>query len=210
MNPTRFVPKHPQVKICGLTHPEEAVGCVELGADAIGCVFYPPSPRHLEQHQARDISLAVAQHAVIVGVFVNASVEDIMATVERCHLTAVQLHGREAPEVVQKLRQAGLTVVKALFVDGTPPLTAAGDYRASAFLIECAKGALPGGNALTWRWDRARSFGFNHPLILAGGGGYQFRGGVSSRPQGFRPGSRFHTRRESIRNHIGSGRTSLA
>jgi len=159
----------PQVKICGLTRVEQALQCVALGADAIGCVFYPKSPRHLTNDRAREICSAVTDRVKTVGVFVNESFSSIMNHVERCHLSTVQLHGQESPELVRRLRNQNLQVIKALFIDGNPSLKDAENYPASAFLVECGQGKLPGGNALQWNWDQAKSFGEKHPLIIAGG-----------------------------------------
>jgi phosphoribosylanthranilate isomerase len=92
-----------------------------------------------------------------------------MHQVECCQLSAVQLHGQESPELVHRLRNQNLQVIKALFINGTPFLNDAKNYPASAFLVECGQGKLPGGNALRWNWDQARSFGEKYPLIIAGG-----------------------------------------
>ena len=159
----------PQVKICGLTRVEQALQCVALGADAIGCVFYPKSPRHLTDDRAGEICSAVTDRVKTVGVFVNESFSSIMNHVERCHLSTVQLHGQESPELVRRLRNQNLQVIKALFIDGNPSLKDAENYPASAFLVECGQGRLPGGNALQWNWNQAKSFGEKHPLIIAGG-----------------------------------------
>jgi phosphoribosylanthranilate isomerase len=165
-----FNPKNrPQVKICGLTEIDQALLCAELGADAIGCIFFPKSPRHLTEESAREIVKALPSRVTATGVFVNASFEDIMKKVGRCGLGAVQLHGRESPDLTRRLRREGLLVIKALFIDGTPPLSAASRYDADAFLVECAGGPLPGGNALDWDWASVRHFGEKYPLVLAGG-----------------------------------------
>lgn len=160
---------NPQVKICGITRLEDALGCVSLGADAIGCVFYPKSPRHLPLDRAREICSAVSKQIKIVGVFVNESFSRIMKHVEYCRLASVQLHGHESFELVQRLRDEHLHVIKALFVHGTPTLEDVSEYSASVFLLECGQGKLPGGNALPWNWSRAKRFGEKHPLIIAGG-----------------------------------------
>ncbi len=145
------------------------MACAELGADAIGCIFFPKSPRHLTDERARDIVSALPDHVKATGVFVNASFDDVVKQVERCGLNAVQLHGQESPELVGRLAKEGLLVIKALFVDGTPSLSAAPQYDVDAFLVECAGGPLPGGNALDWDWASVRHFGKNYPLVLAGG-----------------------------------------
>jgi phosphoribosylanthranilate isomerase len=118
---------------------------------------------------ARDIRSALPPEVTAVGVFVNSTFEEIMAICIRANLTAVQLHGRETPDLVARLRRERLLVVKALFADGAPGLEAASGLPASAFLVECGQGRLPGGNARVWDWGRAAALGAHHPLILAGG-----------------------------------------
>lgn len=161
--------KYPQIKICGLTRVDEAEGCAELGVDAIGLVFFPKSPRHVSDEQALAISTAVSGKSKTVGVFVNSVYDAILQKADACRLSAVQLHGQESPDLVRRLSEAGLSVIKALFVDGTPSLSDSNRYEATAFLVECSKGPLPGGNAMAWDWGAARAFGRTHPLVLAGG-----------------------------------------
>jgi phosphoribosylanthranilate isomerase len=159
----------PQVKICGLTRAEEAQSCAELGADAIGCVFYPPSPRHVNDEHARNICRNLPTAICCVGVFVNEPFATIMKKVERCGLKAVQLHGQESTELAESLRNEGLLVIKAIFVNRAPSLECVGSFGASAYLLECAGGALPGGNALAWDYRAAAGFSDTNPVIVAGG-----------------------------------------
>ena len=105
----------PQVKICGITRVQDATRCAELGADAIGCVFYSKSPRRLTKDQARDICAATPDPVKTVGVFVNETFSSIMVYVEYCHLSAVQLHGKEPPELVRRLRRENIRVLKWIF-----------------------------------------------------------------------------------------------
>ena len=158
-----------QVKICGLTRVEQAVECVQLGADLIGLIFFPGSPRWVDRQLARKISSAVGGQAAATGVFVNESYRTIMDTAHACGLSAVQLHGSESPGLVQRLRSAGLMVLKALFQVKEPFLHEAGRYDPSAFLLECGAGRLPGGNARAWDWAAAEKLDRNHPVVLAGG-----------------------------------------
>ncbi len=159
----------PQVKICGLTHPDQALACAELGADAIGCVFYPPSPRYVTDEQAAEICRRLPQHVCTVGVFVDETFVTIMHKVEHCGLQAVQLHGREDPDLTDKLMLEGLLVIKGLYVNKQPSIETADLYRVTAYLVECAGGALPGGNALQWDWSSAATICRRKPVILAGG-----------------------------------------
>ena len=159
----------PQIKVCGLTRVKNALECMALGVDAIGCVFYPKSPRHVTDEQARDICKAVSSRVATVGVFVSESFSFIMKKVQRCMLDTVQLHGQESPELVTRLRKEKLTVIKTLFLRSMPSFEYAKDFEPSAFLVECGSGALPGGNAVSWNWERATHLVENYPVILAGG-----------------------------------------
>ena len=109
-----------QVKVCGLTRVEEAVACAQAGARAVGCVFYAKSPRCVTAATARAIRRALPPEVACVGVFVDEPFDGIMALAAHTGFTAVQLHGSEAPEVVERLRREGLFVIKALFADRAP------------------------------------------------------------------------------------------
>ena len=159
-----------QVKICGLTSPEDALACVSFGADAIGLVFYPKSPRYVTTRQAARIASVLQPNVGAVGVFVDTPLDTVLTTAPDCRLSAVQLHGAETPAFVAQVRQAGLSVIKGLYLNGDPNIRSAAEYAdAIAFLVECAAGKMPGGNAMAWDWRGARDFGGRYPIILAGG-----------------------------------------
>lgn len=159
----------PQVKICGLTRVEDAVKCAELGANAIGMIFYEKSPRFLSDSQARKICEALPDSIAKIGVFVDTSFDEIMEKVKVCNLTGVQLHGQETQDLIQRLLNENLLVIKGLFIQKKPNISEVSLFKASAYLVECGKGKLPGGNAMAWNWSHALDFGKKHPLILAGG-----------------------------------------
>ena len=159
----------PQIKICGITKVEDALACASLGADAIGLVFYTKSPRYVDIRTAADICSVLRPGIGKIGVFVNESFDTIMEKAGGCGLSGVQLHGSESPELAARLREAGLFVIKGLFTNKEPGIDRAEDYAGAAFLVECAGGALPGGNALVWDWGSVRPFGMRYPMILAGG-----------------------------------------
>ncbi|RJR19958.1 MAG: phosphoribosylanthranilate isomerase [Desulfobacteraceae bacterium] len=158
-----------QVKICGLTRVDEAVACAKAGAGAVGCVFYSKSPRCVTGETAREILRVLPEEVTCVGVFVDETYDGIMRLMSLTGITAVQLHGGEPPELVERLCRDGFFVVKALFADRHPGFGNAERYPASAFLVECGQGRLPGGNALPWQWSRAAELSERYPLILAGG-----------------------------------------
>ena len=170
--PSTAIPT-PQVKICGITVVEDAIACVSLGADAIGLMFYPKSPRCVDARTAADICSAIRPGIARIGVFVDADHDTIMETVTRCGLTGVQLHGSEPPELSRRLLENGLLVIKALFTDRPPFLKEAEHFPLSeagtAFLVESGTGRLPGGTGISWDWQTVRGFGQRYPMILAGG-----------------------------------------
>jgi phosphoribosylanthranilate isomerase len=84
-------------------------------------------------------------------------------------LTGIQLHGMETPQLIDGLIRENLLVIKGLFVQKEPNISQVSLYKASAYLVECGKGKLPGGNAMTWDWSQAFDFGKKYPFILAGG-----------------------------------------
>ncbi len=164
------LPGRPAVKICGLTRPDEALACARMGADAIGLVFFPKSPRHLTPRQAGDICRQLPPHVAAVAVCVDMPSKEILALASECGFGTVQLHGRETPQKVTRLTQAGLRVIKALFANRPPEIDRAPQYdAATAFLVECGQGRLPGGNARSWDWHLPTTLFGQQPVILAGG-----------------------------------------
>jgi len=87
-----------RVKICGITRAEDLRGAIEAGADAIGLVFYPPSPRCLGLEQARELRSAVPPYVTSVALFVNPSRAEVDAVLERVRPALLQFHGEETPE----------------------------------------------------------------------------------------------------------------
>ncbi|NOY68851.1 MAG: phosphoribosylanthranilate isomerase [Deltaproteobacteria bacterium] len=159
----------PQVKVCGLTIPKQALLCARLGVDAIGLVFFEESPRNVTREQASAICDAVGDSVAKIGVFVDASYNTIISAINECGLSGVQLHGKETPALVKRLVKNGIKVIKSLYINAEPNMNKAHRYGASAYLLECAGGRLPGGNALSWNWETARAFSEKYPLVLAGG-----------------------------------------
>jgi len=157
------------IKICGITEPETAAETAKLGVQAIGLVFFPKSRRCVTPERALEIRRTLPENIQTIGVFVNETADKMLKTAGQSGLTGIQLHGQEPPEVVSELKSKGLMVIKGLYLQGAPSIADADKYGADAYLIECAQGKLPGGNAMTWNWREAAGFGDNHPFILAGG-----------------------------------------
>jgi phosphoribosylanthranilate isomerase len=158
------------IKICGIRDQQTALECCHLGADAIGLVFFPKSPRHVTLETARQITQVLPDSVMKTGVFVDASFDTIMDTVRACRLTAVQLHGSEPADLVTALKKEQLTVIKAVFTVRPPFLGHAGIYKHANFLlVECGRGNLPGGNAKTWDYAIGPALETGVPVIIAGG-----------------------------------------
>ncbi len=100
-----------RIKICGITTPEDAALAVEAGADAIGLNFYEQSPRCVTVTRAAEIAQAVPEGVDLVGVYVNASLDEMAATADQLPLDLIQLHGDEPPDRVMEL--AGRKVIRA-------------------------------------------------------------------------------------------------
>ncbi|MCP3953571.1 MAG: phosphoribosylanthranilate isomerase [Desulfobacterales bacterium] len=158
------------IKICGLTDPKTALGCVQAGANAIGLVFFKKSPRHVSDEKALSICQILPKNIITTGVFVDESFDFIMDKIEKLSLKAIQLHGNENPKLIDDLRAKNVLVIKALFSKRKPYFADAHLYSQASYLIaECGKGVLPGGNAEVWNFSDIAGIDSNIPLILAGG-----------------------------------------
>jgi phosphoribosylanthranilate isomerase len=156
-----------QVKICGITNVEDALAAVEAGADALGFVFYPPSPRYVTPERAREIIDKLPPFVTTVGLFVDVPVETVNAIAARCGLDRLQLHGHESPVFCA---MAARPVIKAFRIKSADSLMPLPDYKVSAYLLDAyVEGALPGGTGASFAWELAAQAKPYGPLILAGG-----------------------------------------
>lgn len=155
------------VKICGITNLDDAWAAVEAGADALGFVFYPPSPRYVAPEQACGIIRALPPFVTTVGLFVDVPVETINDIAERCGLDRIQLHGHETPAFCNLVKQP---VIKAFRMKGADSLAHLPHYKVSAYLLDAyVEGALPGGTGASFAWELAVEAKPYGPIILAGG-----------------------------------------
>jgi phosphoribosylanthranilate isomerase len=155
------------VKICGITRLEDAEGAVALGAGAIGFVFWPQSPRAVDPEHARSIAAALPPFVTTIGVFVNqppAFVNDVAA---RVGLGAVQLHGDEPIDVLDRIERP---VVKAFAMDTVARIEDADAWPARVrLLIDTHDPDQRGGTGRTVDWGRAAAIAARRPVLLAGG-----------------------------------------
>lgn len=161
-----------RAKICGLTRPQDVECAIASGADAIGFVFYPPSPRAVTAQQAAELVQYATAFVQIVGLFVNASAAQIQQVLDVVPLDILQLHGDETPEQCKTIAtQTKKRWIKALAVKDDTDVTAlVAQYAqagASAILLDAWHPQLKGGTGQTFDWSKWPTS--NIPLVLAGG-----------------------------------------
>ena len=164
-----------EIKICGLSTPATVDVAVRAGADMVGFMFFPRSPRFVTNAVARELATQVSGDAIRTGVIVDASNTDIADILAEVPLDLLQLHGKETPTRVAEIRKTfELPVMKVLAIAELSDLSAIDDYVdvADRFLFESKppKGAdRPGGNAVTFDWALMQGVDLNQPWLLAGG-----------------------------------------
>ncbi|MEX0939390.1 MAG: phosphoribosylanthranilate isomerase [Pirellulales bacterium] len=166
------------IKICGVTSVADAIGAAEAGADAVGLNFYPGSVRFVDTEQARQIVGALPDSVAKVGVFVDAPVEQILATVRQVALDWVQLHGDEPAESLAHLGEVKLIkAFRLAAADIAPIVRYLADCRRDsrlpdAVLVDAYRPGQYGGTGQRAPWEALappRDGLSDLPLILAGG-----------------------------------------
>ena len=162
------------VKICGITNPNDAGIAVEAGADLIGFVFYPGSPRHVKPEQVRSIVTQLRARSPsasvrFVGVFVDEPQEIVAQTIDFCGLDFAQLHGAELPEMVTNLMDQGVAVIKGFRVRDRNALLEMERYQPTAYLLDAFVPGQPGGTGHSFDWKLAVEAKAYGRILLAGG-----------------------------------------
>jgi phosphoribosylanthranilate isomerase len=180
-----------KIKICGITNLNDALAAIEAGADLLGFNFYPKSPRYIDIGLCRGITSKLryrSAHVVFVGVFVNASVAEIHATLETCGLELAQLHGDEPPAMLDALQGRAFKAIRLApqtsFATSVDPFCRRPSVPASAsplqksarvsashpvLLIDAAVKGVYGGSGVVADWSAAAELAKRTPLLLAGG-----------------------------------------
>jgi len=163
------------VKICGLSTRETLDAALEAGADMVGFVFFPPSPRHLALETARELGKQVRQRAAKVALTVDADDATLEGIVEALGPDLLQLHGHETPaRVLEVKRKFGRAVMKVLPVERASDLASLGDHAAVAdrilFDARAPKGATrPGGLGAVFDWELLKDLDLKLPFMVSGG-----------------------------------------
>ncbi len=151
-----------RIKICGLTDVDQALACVEAGADAIGLNFWPRSKRRVDDAVARQIAQALAGRARVVGVVVDAA-PDRVERIRQLGVRWIQLHGAESPEALTRWMPEAF---KAIHLDEGE---SAERWPGDELLVDARVGDLPGGTGVTCDWVAAAALARTRRLWLAGG-----------------------------------------
>lgn len=156
-----------RVKICGFTRAEDAVIAAGLGVDAIGLVFYPPSPRNVAIEQAVAITQALPAFVSVVGLFVDAEPEFIKNVLSQVSIDCLQFHGEESPEAC---RLYGKPFIKAIRMKADTNLSELAKQYADAagLLLDAYHPGIQGGTGNAFDWELIKNQG-KLPIILAGG-----------------------------------------
>lgn len=158
-----------RIKICGITNLEDALAAVDAGADALGFVFHPGSPRRLTPDQTAAITRALPPSVPRVGVFVDAQSTAVHEAIRVAGLNVLQFHGDESPEFCSRFTPC--EVWKAFRIQDAASLDRLRDYPGvNAWLLDSYVAGRPGGTGAVFNWDLAReATRSGKPLILAGG-----------------------------------------
>ncbi|MDQ6988202.1 MAG: phosphoribosylanthranilate isomerase [Mariprofundaceae bacterium] len=158
--------KRVRIKICGITRVADALLAAELGADAVGFVFYEKSPRFISPLASADIIRQLPPLVSAVGLFVNATQQEIDATLAVCPLDVLQLHGDETAAfcAVQTRR-----VIKAVAIRQAADVDAIAAYDCPVLLDAKAPSGVYGGAGKVFDWSLVANLQHRHPLLLAGG-----------------------------------------
>lgn len=156
----------PRVKICGITTLEDAHHAAACGADALGFVFFPGSPRYVDPERAGGIIAGLPPLVTTVGLFVNEAPARIREIAESCGLNVIQLHGDETPE---QCSIPPFRVIKAVRLGRNADLNQLDDSPVAAVLLDACVPGQFGGTGQRCDWEVAARLAESHRVILAGG-----------------------------------------
>lgn len=156
-----------RVKICGITREQDALAAVECGVDAIGFVFYAPSPRHISLAAAVSIARRLPPFVTTVALFVNADEETIARVVGEMGVDLLQFHGQECPEYCAR---HGRPWIRAVTMKPDVDVAAESERfcEGRGLLLDAYRPGVPGGTGERFDWDRIPA-GLGPEIILAGG-----------------------------------------
>ncbi len=159
-----------RVKFCGITRLEDAREAVRVGAWAIGLNHWEQSPRRCDPETALQIAAELRRTVEVVGVFVNATLDQVARAAEDESLSMVQLHGDEGPDFCREVgRRTGCKVIKAIRVRTTADVIGAEAFHTDYHLFDAHVAGVRGGSGASFDWDLVARRRSGIPAILAGG-----------------------------------------
>jgi phosphoribosylanthranilate isomerase len=159
-----------KVKICGVTNLDDAELAVAAGAWAVGLVFHPASPRRCTSDAAAVIGATLKRRCEVAGVFVNAPLDEVVATAEGAGLTLLQLHGEEGPAYcAEARRRTGLPVIKAARVRYSSSIRSLAAYKTDYHLLDAFVPGNVGGTGERFDWTLAAEHPGLPPVLVSGG-----------------------------------------
>jgi phosphoribosylanthranilate isomerase len=159
-----------RVKICGITGPADARRAADLGAWALGMIFWPGSPRACAVDEAEAIGAELHRKLELTGVFVNATLDEVALTADRCRLGLLQLHGDEGPAYCREAaRRTGCRVMKAARVHDAAQVQALRAFHTDFHLLDAYSPQAPGGTGESFDWELALLHPRDPPVVLSGG-----------------------------------------
>jgi phosphoribosylanthranilate isomerase len=159
-----------RIKFCGVTRPSDALLVAELDAWALGMIFWPGSPRACPIEDAETIGGELHRRLELVGVFVNAALDEVAATADRCRLSMLQLHGEEGPAYCREAaRRTGARVMKAARVRDAAAVHDLQRFHTDLHLLDAYSPKSPGGTGESFDWELARLHPRRPPVVLSGG-----------------------------------------
>jgi phosphoribosylanthranilate isomerase len=162
-----------EIKICGLSEEESVDAALEAGADFIGLMLFPPSPRNVSLERAAALAARARGRAKIVAITVDADEALVGAIAERLRPDLIQLHGRETPERASAIRaSSGIPVMKVFGVAAESDLSPCADYSTDRLLLDAKPpkdATRPGGHGVAFDWSILAGFAPAVPWFLSGG-----------------------------------------
>ncbi len=157
-----------KVKICGITNLEDALAAQEAGADALGFVFYPKSPRYMRPQGARKIISCLKKKIKKIGVFVNPSLPYARRIAYSCYLDMLQFHGEEPAAFCQNF--PGYKIIKAFRIKNKESLESLKEYRrVNYYLFDAFHKDAFGGTGRKFKWTLLKNLQIEKPFFLSGG-----------------------------------------
>ena len=159
-----------RVKACGITNSGDARLAVELGAWALGLIFWPQSPRVCALEEAEAIGAELRRKVELVGVFVNAALDEVAERADHASLSILQLHGDEGPAYCREAaRRTGCKVMKAVRVRDAAQVHGLRAFHTDFHMLDAYVAGSPGGTGESFNWDLARLHRGPLPVVLSGG-----------------------------------------